>query len=386
MEESYITSLTLHNFRNYFHLNLESLNPFNIVIYGPNGAGKTNILEAVSYLSSGSGIRNAKLNEIGNINFNAPSELPKAWSVNANLIKSKEEIKISTGYYYSEETLKDTRIIKIDGEEQKTQSNLSKLLNITYLTPQMDKLFLEPSEKRRRFLDKLISDFDPSHTKRLSEYKSAMSDRSQLIKQRSQSTKWLAAIEQTIVSSGIAIAASRLDFISKLNTIIKSRKSHFPKIKLTPIGEIEQMLLSSPAAIVEDHFNNLLTESRTIAKSGLTTSFNGPHKSDFSAIYKEKNTPASHASTGEQKSIIIALIFGYIELIKHYKNLNPILLLDEIPAHLDNQKKDKLFEEIKTLNIQTFYTGVFKESFKELKKHFSKDKIQFIKIENGQKL
>lgn len=366
--------LTINNFRNYDYLKLDNLDSSNIVITGENGAGKTNILEALSFFSQGTGLRNSKLSEILNI-----KKSDDIWALNTEIDKNNEKIKISTGFQNQEETEK--RILKIDGEKIKSQTELNEILSIVWIIPSFDKLFLEESKKRRRFLDKLICDFDPYHTKRLSRYQTSLSERSRLIKRGKNYDSWLNAVEENIVNDGIAISAARCDFISKLNTVIKSRKTNFPKIKIEPIGLIEETLSEKKAYETEDIFRDILKNSRKTTINGMLETFEGSHKFDWQAFHIEKGMPAFKSSTGEQKIILIGIILAYSELMKLTKGYSPILLLDEITAHLDDIKKQHLFEEINELKTQAFYTGITKDSFVLLNKISNSNK--FIEIQNG---
>lgn len=384
--KSGVKRLTLTDFRNYAYLRLNTaLNP--IIITGENGTGKTNILEAISFLTPGRGLRGAKLSDIKRISPALVSNdyVPSAtWAVSATICTNGEETEIGTGVesstreYEDEMRAYDRRIVKIDGQKITSQSELGRYLSAIWLTPQMDRLFRGGSQPRRSFLDRLVYAFDIEHAKRTSNFEHLYKEWFQLIKSGKTDGHWLASIEEEMAGIGVAIAAARREQIARLNTFIQKEPDDiFPNVELSLEGTIEQMLDSKPAIDVEDYYIGSLQKQR---KNVLYSEFvDGVNRTDFKVLYKKKRMPAELCSTGEQKSLLISIILAQTKCQTLDKGFPPVLLLDEVVAHLDDVKREALLEKIRDLNIQAWITSTDASLFESMR-----DYSQFFEVKNNQ--
>jgi DNA replication and repair protein RecF len=355
---SFLFSLKLHNFRCYEEALLEGLSGGLIVLYGPNGAGKTNVLEAVSLLSPGRGLRSAK-----NMEMQCQTG-EKAWAVSASIHNGINEIKIGTGL----DPQSEKRLVRIQGQPVKSQSALADYISCVWLTPQMDRLFIDSSGHRRRFLDRLVFAFDPGHAGRASRYENALSQRSKLLRDGRKEPVWLDGLEAQIAETGIAIAAARIEFVQRLQRACNAANTeYFPRANLKVTGSIEELLRNAPALEVEDMFKYQLRASRE--KDSLTGgAASGPHKSDLAVIYAEKDMPADQCSTGEQKALLIGIILAHAHLIKAERGSPPVLLLDEVAAHLDENRRAALYEILQSMGGQAWLTGTDEMLFSPIRK------------------
>lgn len=359
---SYVSALKLSNFRCYDTARLEDLPSGLIVLSGANGAGKTNILEAISLLSPGKGLRGARAAEIQRLDGKTP------WAIAADIEGHGGQTKIGTGL----EPLSDKRLIRINGTPVKSQSALADYLACVWLTPQMDRLFMDSSRERRRFLDRLVFSFDPGHSGRVSRYENALAQRSKILKDsyragRKADPLWLNGLEAQIAETGVSIAAARLDFIQKLQHVCdREDQSHFPLAKLRAQGTIEELLTSAPALEVEEMFKYQLNASRSVdmISGGAAT---GPHKSDLAVRMAEKNMPADQCSTGEQKALLIGLILSHARLIGAERGIAPIILLDEVAAHLDENRRGALYSILIEIGGQVWLTGTEENLFSAIR-------------------
>lgn len=375
-----ITRLVLTDFRNYDHLKVETdLRP--VVLTGQNGSGKTNLLEALSYLIPGRGMRRAVLSEPANTSGKG------GWAVAADIQSDKGASTLGTGLIYGLEKAEnketpDRRSVKIDGQNMSSSSALSGHLKINWLTPQMDRLFQEGASGRRRFLDRLTYGFDPAHGKRTAGFEKVMRERNKLLKEGGADRYWLGSLERTMAETGIAVAAARQEAVNRLNGAMNDEEaaqvsSAFPKAVLSLQGDIEGWLEDMPALAAEDRYREKLEATRGLdAKAGSTTT--GPHRSDLSVLHKIKQQPAKLCSTGEQKALLISIILADARLQTGLQGQAPVLLLDEITAHLDQTRRASLFDEIEQMNIQAWMTGTDYELFAELG-----SRAQFLTVDNG---
>ncbi len=350
-----VTSLRLYNYRNYQSVKLLTNNK-PVLLTGLNGAGKTNILEAISLLTPGRGLRQAKINEIEKIGATQP------WAISAEVNSSFGAIKIGTGRDYNSER----RLVRINGSDLKSQSQLAEYLSVVWLTPQMDRLFIDGASARRKFLDRLIYGFDPAHAGRCYAYEKALRQRRKILRDNIGDDIWLNALEAQLSERGIAIAVARREIAGKLDLACKDNEGSFPGANIKIIGNLEDMLDQMPALSAEENFRrNLKDNRRHDAQSGGTST--GAHKSDMLVHHVEKNIPASLCSTGEQKALLVAIIIAHTKLQITEKNQMPILLLDEVAAHLDATKRDELFSTLLGLGIQAWITGTDIASFNALR-------------------
>ena len=364
---SAVRRLTLVNFRNYKYLRLNLAQPF-VILSGENGSGKTNVLEAVSFLSQGRGLRNAKLSEIKTFDFLADKQKTPVFinnsgsAVSAQIEKAGEEFNLGTAV---ESVMKETdfneakeverRIVQINNQKLSSQNELGNYLSIIWVTPQMDRLFLGGTQQRRSFLDRIVYAFDTEHARRLSSYENIYRQWLQILKSGNINNSWLTALEEQMSGIGVAIAAARREQVQKLNAFIEQNPDDvFPEAVLTLDGTIEQMLDSKPAIYVEDFYReSLFNQRRSIL---FNDSGNNINKTDLCAVYKKKNVPAGFCSTGEQKSLLLSIILAQAKSLLHSRGIPPILLLDEVAAHLDDSKKDALLSKIKAMHLQAWLT------------------------------
>ena len=369
---SYLTQITLQNFRCYEQVRLEPLDSGLIVLCGPNGAGKTNILEAVSILTPGRGIRGVKALDMQRY------DSPQAWGISAKVMTGGGDVTLGTGINPENER----RMVRINGVTAKSQIALSDYLACLWLTPQMDRLFIDGASERRRFLDRMIFAFDPGHSGRVTRYENAMRQRSKLLQEEKQEASWLTGLEAQMAETGIAIAAARLDFIGRLQDSCaqadSEEENYFPKARLVAKGTIEELLQKSPAVEVEKLFAYQLEQSRN-RDSQTGGAATGPHKSDMDVVYATKNMPAAHCSTGEQKALLIGLVLAHGRMMAAERGAPPVLLLDEIAAHLDEKRRIALFERLQKLGGQVWMTGTDPVLFDSINQ-----KAQFFDVESAQ--
>lgn len=358
--EQGVERLTLSHFRCYeiFSVSLD-LKP--VVLTGPNGAGKTNLLEAVSFLIPGRGLRRARLSEITRHENMTP------WAISMNLKDQGETLQIGTGLD-PEVSESERRITKINGEKIKNQSLLAEWVSMVWLTPQMDRLFLEGSQGRRRFLDRLVYGFDPGHAQRLSRYEQALKERNILLRQGRYDRYWIEGLEESLVNDGIAITITRREVVGQLSSLLESQQGAFPRAELFLEGDLENLLLQHSLLEVEEEMRRLFAASREQDRVTGRTSF-GPHRSDLLVRHPEKDQPAALCSTGEQKALLLSIVMASASLLSVRTETIPLLLLDEVVAHLDKAHRSALFDAILKLRIQAWLTGTDVALFEELQQN-----------------
>lgn len=368
--------LRLTEFRSYADLSLE-LSPAPVVIFGANGSGKTNLLEAVSLLAPGSGLRRAPYAELGRIGGSG------RWAVSAVLSTAAGQVTIGTGPSgRSEDGEGGGRTIRIDGVNRGSQA-LAEAVEVVWLTPAMDGLFTGPGSDRRRFIDRLIVCFDPSHRGRLNAYERASRQRNRLLELGGRRAE-LEGLELQIAETGVAIAAARIDAVDRIRDAIAERlekkpRSAFPWTEIAIDGRLERDLGERPAVEVEDGFAHLLADMRERDRAA-ARQLEGPHLSDLLVGHGPKGLPAKVCSTGEQKALLIDLILAHAELVRRVRRGEaPILLLDEVAAHLDESRRRELFAELVGLGSQSWMTGTDREPFMSLS-----GVAQMLTVEGGQ--
>ncbi len=332
-----------------------------IVLCGPNGVGKTNILEALSLFSSGRGMRSAKLSDFRH--FSAKNPL---WGVSAHIDGPSGDHQVSTGAD-PENPMAERRIIKVDGNVLKNQAGLNRFASVIWLTPQMDRLFSENKSEKRRFFDRLVALFDYDHTARLYKYEALTRERMKILKTSGGTAQasWLSSVEAKIVEVGIALAASRQDLIEKINQAQNEVKGAFPSVSLSLTGQLEAWLSEKTSLQAEDSYAEALQRTRSEDQQSGRTSV-GPNRTDFRAVFVEKEIGAHLCSTGEQKALLISIMFSAVRLMTKLGSGTPVLLLDEIAAHLDEKRCADLFDEVKKTGAQAWYTGTDREIFSSL--------------------
>lgn len=363
----YLSRLSLQFFRNYTHTTLE-LNEKPVMITGHNGAGKTNILEAVSFLTAGKGLRKASLETIDQQNTSH-----NGWSVHGILQKNNREYRIGTG----RDTATNKRKIHLDGDEIK-QSELADITTIIWLTPQMDGIFLSSNSERRRFLDRMVYHFDPEHAKRINRYEHYIRERMQCLHQQADN-HWIQIIEQHIAELSIAIAVARNETIARIQLSLEKATTIFPKATLIMEGEIEQALLKQAikALDLEEHIMQQLLLNRSSDRLRNRTQY-GVHKSTLRTLYNAKNMHAEYCSTGEQKALLLSIILAEVRAHCLFRHTVPIVLLDEVIAHLDEDFRQALFEEILQLQSQCWMTGTDANIFSSVA-----SKVQSLHVEHS---
>ncbi|WPZ35351.1 DNA replication/repair protein RecF [Thalassobaculum sp. OXR-137] len=344
-----VNKLSLTRFRNHAATSLEVDRPV-AVLTGANGSGKTNLLEAVSFLSPGRGMRRAKLSEIDRVGDAGP------WAVSAAVEGKLGETRIGTGRDAGVEG--ERRLVRIDGAPARSQSALGDHLTISWLTPAMDRLFTESASGRRRFLDRLVYAFDGEHAGRVSGYEHAWRERNRLIRDGRREAAWYAALEETLAETGVAIAAARAALVARLNRICAATREPFPAAELALDGEIDRWLIGTPALEVEDRLRATLAAARFGPQEA-----EGPHRTDLAVTHVGKAMPAAQCSTGEQKALLVGIVLAHARLQAIDEYAAPILLLDEVAAHLDDRRRAALFEAVFDLGGQAWLTGTDVSTF-----------------------
>ena len=368
-----VSSLSLHHFRNYESACIE-VDASPVVLTGPNGSGKTNILEALSLLTPGRGLRRARLSEMDLITSPLRRE-GLAWIISAQINGLCGPAQIGT--MRVEEEGVDKRLVKIDGKPV-SHTQLGNHLAMLWLTPQMEQLFLEGASAGRRFLDRLVYGFDPAHAARISEYEYTMRERNKLLQTGGGDAAWLDALEQTMAETSSAIAAARLQAAEGINHAMQTMRASFPKAQLAVDGMMENYLLAGEAAIVaEEALKETLARERA-QDAAAGRALTGVHRSNFRVFYVEKQLSAEACSTGEQKALLLSIILSQARAATLKKGIVPVLLFDEIASHLDAIRRLELFEEICQIGAQTWMTGTDEKLFGDLK-----GKATFFNVENG---
>lgn len=374
-----ITSLTLTDFRSYAGATL-AIAAGTVVLHGPNGAGKTNLLEALSLFTPGKGLRGATAPEMGR---REPGEAAgRAWAVAAVLTGQEDEVKLGTGVQSAGAV---RRIVRIDGETAPPGRLLDHLRPV-WATPEQDRLFSDARAARLRFFDRLVFAADPDHAATVSAYEKALRERLRLLTDGAEGAPadplWLDALEVRLGEAGAAAAAARARALATLQTAIDARADRpFPQADLGLTGEAETMAAdgADPETIAAALREGLLRSRVRDAAAG--RSLFGPHRSDLTALHREKNRPAAEGSSGEQKALVLNLILAQIARLadsRAGRHAPPVLLLDEAPAHLDTARRAALFDEIEALELQTFMTGTEADLFGPLR-----GRAQFVRVEGG---
>lgn len=368
-QKTSISRLKLTDFRNYAAASLV-LDSRHVVLTGENGAGKTNLMEAISFLSPGRGFRRAVLTDVPRVGADG------GFSIFVDLDGMQGEVAIGTGTEPGEgESV--SRKLRINSTPAKSTEELSDHLNVLWLTPSMDGLFTGSSSDRRRFLDRLVLSLDPTHARRASDFERAMRSRNRLLSEGRFDPSWLGAIETQMAELGIAMAAARQEMLGLLQSLsVNSAETPFP----TPALALEGFMdggMDRPAADLEEDYLAALRNGRgRDAAAGRT--LEGPHRVDLLVRHQEKNIEASRCSTGEQKALLIGLILAHARLTADMTGFAPILLLDEIAAHLDEGRRATLFDLVDGLGGQAFMTGTDQSMFAALG-----DRAQFFTVSHG---
>ena len=356
-----LTRLDLTDFRNFSRLRLET-DSRPVVLVGKNGVGKTNILEAISCLSYGRGLRRARLFEMAK---HTP-KLEKKWAVAANIQGLYGLVSLGVGWSNNENLIesRNKRDFRVNGSSVNSHNILNEHISIVWMTPAQDRLFSDSPSGRRHFIDQLVSAFDINHITRIKEFERGRRDRMRILRSNILDKNWLDAIEQGMAERAVAIAAGRLDIVSRLHDEVISIDSKFPCPGVGINGLVEDWLRDMPALNAEEMYKKQLAEDRSRDRE--TGGSVGPHLSDLTATFNREGVPASQASTGEQKAILIAILLAHSRLLAQLRGAPPIMLLDEVVAHLDSNRRESLFECLLKMGTQAWMTGTDLEFFSGL--------------------
>jgi len=371
-----ITALTLTDFRSYASATLP-VGAGPVVLHGPNGAGKTNLLEALSLFTPGKGLRGATAVEMGR---REPGEaIGRAWAVALTLDAGDgDEIRLGTGVQSAGAS---RRIVRIDGDTAQPGRFLDYLRPV-WATPEQDRLFSDARADRLKFFDRLVFAADPAHAATVSAYEKALRERLRLLTDgaegRAADPLWLDALEIRLAEAGARAAIARAGALEALQTGIDARGDRpFPQADLGLFGEAETMAIDGAGEVViAASIREGMARSRGRDAAAGRSLF-GPHRSDLTALHREKNRPAAEGSSGEQKALVLNLILAQVTRLKQ-EGAAPVLLLDEAPAHLDARRRAALFDEIEALGLQAFMTGTEAVLFQELQ-----GRARFVKVEGG---
>jgi len=358
-ERLFVAALKLTDFRNYASLRL-TLDASPVVLVGDNGSGKTNLLEAVSLLGPGHGLRGRPYGEL------ARKDGQGGFAIAATVMTRHGEVDIGTGFLPGTREEGAGRTVRIAGKD-KGAGALGDYVKQVFLIPAMDGLFTGAASERRRFLDRLVLAIDPKMRNPLGRYDRAMRQRNRLFQLREYSRALFEGLEEQMAEAGTAIAAARLDAVERLSSLIEETHAArgdgpFPHAVLALHGTLETELAMRPATEVEDVFRLILEEGRERDRAAART-LEGPHLSDLLVVHGPKNAPAAQCSSGEQKALLLGLVLAKAELITSLEGTAPLVLLDEVAAHLDQARREALFSEILRLSVQAWMTGTDRALF-----------------------
>ncbi|MBK1664989.1 DNA replication/repair protein RecF [Rhodospirillum rubrum] len=374
-----VERLTLTAFRCYDRLRLD-VGPRPMVLTGPNGAGKTNLLEALSFLAPGRGLRRAALADPcrragGGVGGDAATA-GAPWAVAAHLRLPAgpgtlgRGVDVGTGLERA--TAGERRLVRIDGATA-GQAALGDLFSVLWLTPEMDGLFRGAASERRRFLDRLVNGLDPDHAGRTAAYAQAQRERARLLREGRASRGWLDGLEDVMARHGVAIVAARRDLVDRLGAAVRGATGPFPGARIDLVSEVDGWLAAGPALAAEDRLRAALATAR-----GPEAPAPGPHRDDLAVRHGPKDIPAVQASTGEQKAVLIALILAQARVQEAARAVAPLLLLDEGVAHLDAPRRAALGEALSGQGLQAWVSGTEAQAFDSWAKN-----AQFLRIAEG---
>ncbi len=367
-----VRCLTLTNFRNYRTATLEA-GSRPMVLCGPNGAGKTNLIEAISFLAPGRGLRRATLEEV------ACNEGDGSWAVSAEVEGALGLATLGTGIEHAtEDSASAQRKYRVDREPVGTAAAFADHLRIIWMVPAMDTLFTGAPSERRRFIDRLATAIDSEHASRVNAFERALRSRNRLLENPRPDAHWLDAVERETAELAVAVASLRAETVQRLSAVLMARsQSAFPPAGIGLDGWMESHLAHEPALAVEEHYRERLREGRARdAVAGRT--LDGPHLTDLAVVYAQKGIAAADASTGEQKALLIGLVLAHARLITEMTGTPPILLLDEVVAHLDPSRRMALYGELGELGAQVWMTGADPALFAEII-----GAVTFVEVEAG---
>lgn len=375
----WLTRLSVTNFRSYERTSL-TCDDRPVVLTGANGTGKTNLLEAISFLAPGRGLRRARLSEIDRVDGKGVT--PGPWAVAAQVESPEGPRDLGTGRDPAAGAMetggRDRRLVRIDGQNVRGQQALGEVVSVVWLTPQMDGLFRDGVSGRRRFLDRLVYAYDPVHAGRVSAYEHALRERARLLKSGRGDAAWLTTLEDTMARYGVAIAAARRHLVGRLASVCETVEAPFPRPHLGLAGALEAMLEDRSALEVEDTLRaDLAAHRQADAETGGAAI--GAHRSDLTVGYGDKNMSAAQCSTGEQKALLVAIVLAHARLLALDRQTTALLLLDEVAAHLDEERRALLLEALVALGAQAWLTGTERSFFEALDR-----RAQYFRVQPGQ--
>jgi DNA replication and repair protein RecF len=347
-----VSRLTLRNFRCHGGLQLE-LQATAVVLLGPNGTGKTSVLEALSLLTPGRGLRRARMAEI--VRKDACGTAG-GWSVEARLHAPAGPSDIQTSFTAGAAGGRERRHISIDGQTVRDRGRLADAAAVMWLTPDMDGLFSDTPAARRRFLDRLVWGIDPGHASRVAAYERAIQQRAAVLRHDHPDSLWLNALEATMAEHAVAVGAARKQTSARLSAFAEDAVDGFPGAVIGVRGAVEDWLDDAPALAVEDRLRTELARSREKDRQSGGAAI-GPHRSDLSVVHLAHRRPAEVCSTGEQKMLLIGVVLAGARLQRRERGVGPLLLLDEVIAHLDERHRRAVFNAVGDLTAQTWYAG-----------------------------
>ena len=359
-----IRRLALSNFRSYQAASV-AVEGSLVVLTGANGAGKTNLMEGISLLVPGRGLRRATIEEVAFADGDGGSD--GSWAVSAEIEGMLGLATLGTGIEPpSPEATPRSRLFRIDREPAASAAAFADHLRVVWLTPAMDPMFAGPGSERRRFLDRLVLAVDAEHTGRVAALGRSLRSRNRLLEEARPDPHWLDAVEHETAELAVAVAALRTETVRRLQGALAARRDDaFPSAEIALDGWMERLLPDHPAFEIEDRYRAVLRDNRARdAAAGRT--LDGPHLTDLAVMFPAKNIPAADASTGEQKALLIGLVLAHAGLVAEMTGFAPVLLLDEVVAHLDPGRRAALYDALGKLGAQVWMTGADPTAFAEI--------------------
>ena len=356
-----LTRLIARDFRNHADLDLTLSGRF-VALVGENGAGKTNLLEAISLFAPGRGLRRAEFSGM------ARTGGPGSFAVSLTLARDEAEHRLGTGCEPPGHDGRTSRLCRIDGAGVPSPIAFSEFLRVVWLTPDLDGLFRGAAGDRRRFLDRLVLAVDAGHGARVAAMERALRSRNRLLEERPSDGQWLDAIEREVAELGVAVALARRETVERLDRLISQTRDDaqpFPWASVRLEGDLDDLVAVWPAIEAEDRFRRALAQGRHRDRAAGRTLI-GPQTTDLVVRHGPKDVPAGTASTGEQKALLIGLVLAHARLVETMSGIAPLILLDEVAAHLDPRRRAGLFEALESLSGQVWMTGADPALFAEL--------------------